>query len=155
MTSLPVPLSPVMSMVTSLGAMRSTVRTTSCMAALLENRRGRAAHGFQRAPQGAVFLALLLVLDGALHVGQQLAVLERLGEKIIRAALGRLPPPWLHRGLAGQHDDFGVGPAFFDLRQQLQAVGVAADSRPAGSRPGASGAKAFCRAAPLSASVTS
>jgi len=34
MTSLPVPLSPVMSTVTSLGAMRSTVRTTCCMALL-------------------------------------------------------------------------------------------------------------------------
>jgi hypothetical protein len=34
MTSLPVPLSPVMSTVTSLGAMRSTVRTTPRMAAL-------------------------------------------------------------------------------------------------------------------------
>ena len=88
-----------------------------------ENRRGRAAHGFQRAPERAVFLVLLLAFDGALDVGQQLFVFKRLGEKIVGAAASGFDGH-ADGAVAGEHDDLGVGPAFFDLRQQFQAVGV-------------------------------
>ena len=88
-----------------------------------ENGRRRAAHRFQRAPERAVFLVLLLAFDGALDVGHQLFIFKRLGEKVIGAAASGFDGH-ADGAVSGEHDDFGVGPAFFDLRQQFQAVGI-------------------------------
>ena len=88
-----------------------------------EDGRGGAAHGFERAPERAVFLVLLLAFDGALDIGHQLFVFERLGEEVIGAAATGFHGH-ADGAVSGEHDDLGVGPAFFDLRQQFQAVGI-------------------------------
>ncbi len=89
----------------------------------LENRRGTAAHGGKGAAQGIVLLLLLPVFNRAVNRDEQRLRVERLVDEMKRAALGRLHGG-LEGGLAGQHDDFRVRPGFFDLRQQVQAVGV-------------------------------
>ena len=112
MTSLPVPLSPVMRMETSLGATRSTVRTTSCMAGLWKIGRSAAAHGGEGAAQGIALLFLLFVFQRALERDQQGLRVERLVDEMKRAAFGRLHGGF-ERGFAGEHDDFACPASFF------------------------------------------
>ena len=96
--------------------------------ALEDGRRG-SAHRLEGAPESAGLLVLALVFDGVLHVGQQLLAVELdiFAEKIEGAALDGLDRPGdglVVAGSAGQDDDLGVGPAFLELGQQVQPVGI-------------------------------
>jgi hypothetical protein len=89
-----------------------------------EHGRRVAAHDFERAAQGHVFLFLLFALERAAHVGQEFFRLERLGQKRERAETPRLERH-LHRAHAREHEHLGVRPAFLDQRQQFQPRRVA------------------------------
>ena len=96
--------------------------------ALEDGRRG-SAHRLEGAPESAGLLVLALGFDGVLHVGQQLLAVELdiFAEKIEGAALDGLDRPGdglVVAGSAGQDDDVGVGPAFPELGQQVQPVGI-------------------------------
>ncbi len=123
MTSLPVPLSPVIRMETSLGATRSTVRTTACITGLWKTGEEPAAHRGQRAAQRAVFLVLLLVLQSALNGDQQALRVEGLVQEVIRAPFGGFDRSLKSR-IAGQDDHLSFRPSLLDLGKQIQTVGV-------------------------------
>ena len=67
-----------------------------------------------------------LVFQGALHGEEQGLGVKGFALEMVGPALGRF-----HRlvkaGVAGEDDDFGVGPLFFDLGQQFEAVAVGQD----------------------------
>src|SRR5260221_6605189 len=88
-----------------------------------KNRRGRAAHGFERAAERDVFFALLFAVNGAFHVREQFFIFERLGEKIVSAAASGFDGHG-DGAMSAQDDDFRFRPGFFDERQKIETVGV-------------------------------
>ena len=124
-TSLPVPLSPVMSTATSLGAMRSMVRTTSRMTALW--KIGEAVPLMVSSARRKMLVSSICRRRSmrVIHIGQQLLDIELGGfaDKVERAALGRLDRPRNRLFVArrsGQDDDLGIRPALLDTRQQVR-----------------------------------
>jgi len=63
------------------------------------------------------------MFDGAVHGHQQALRLERLGQEMVGTELRGLDG-CIERRIAGEHDDLGVRPLLFDLRKQVEAVGV-------------------------------
>jgi hypothetical protein len=69
------------------------------------------------------FLGQLLVLEGAFDQHHEALGIDRLVLKMIGAALGGLDGG-VERGVAGEHDHFGVRPLFLDRRQEIQPVSI-------------------------------
>ena len=92
----------------------------------LENGGRAAAHGGQFGAQGTGLLVEALMFQGALDGEEEGFGVEGFVLEMVGPALGRF-----HRGveggMAGEDDDLGVGPLFFDLGQQFQAVAVGQD----------------------------
>ena len=89
----------------------------------MENRRSAAAHGGQSLPERAGLLGQLLVLDGAFDLEQERFVVERLFLKIVGAQLGG-GDGGVNGRVACEDDHFGLRPLLFDLRQQIQPLGI-------------------------------
>ena len=120
-TSLPVPLSPVISTVASVGA---TISISSHHLlhgrALADQLRGRGSF-LQVLAQPHHFAPRALVLQGVGHQVRQLVGIHRLGDVVVGAALERLHGGF-HRGVAGHDDDGQVRIGLLQARLQLHAV---------------------------------
>ena len=85
----------------------------------LENGGGAAAHGGEGFAQGAGLFVEALVFEGALDGEEEGLGVEGFVLEMVGAALGGFDGG-VKGGVAGEDDDFGVGPLFFNLRQEIR-----------------------------------
>jgi hypothetical protein len=97
----------------------------------LENGGGAAAHGGEGFAQGTGLFVEAFVFEGALDGEEEGLGVEGLVLEMVGAALGGFDGG-IKGGVAGEDDDFGVGPLLFYLGQEFQAVAVRAAPGPEG-----------------------
>ena len=127
-SSLPVPLSPWIRMVTSVSATWRIRAKTSRMAGALADHLGELAGRRQPLAEPAVLLAQAVVLEGVADLEPQHAQVDRLGEVVVGAQPHRLDGR-LDRAVGGDDEDQGLRPLVLDAR----GPGRSPSGRPASS----------------------
>ena len=120
-SSLPVPLSPVMSTVERVGATLRTSSKTCCMAATAADDVAGLMVAVQFAPQPLVFQVQLAIGQQPPHLAGHLVEQDRLHQVVVGAALERLDGV-LDRGVGGDEQHEGLGADLQQSFQHLQTV---------------------------------
>ncbi len=120
-SSLPVPLSPWISTVDRLGATCATRSKTFSMDSLLPTILGEVVALLEGALELQILFFGAMPGHGGADVGQQLLVVPRLLDKVLRPGADGFHNV-IHRAISRNHDDRQLGLALPDLGQQLQAA---------------------------------
>ena len=116
---LPVPVSPVINTGTLVVAIRSTMPSTRCIAALCDDEAVTCAPSALAQRRGLA--AQRALGDRAAHEDHELVELERLGQVVIRAVADRLDRR-IDRAVRGHHDHLGLGLRGADRVEQREAI---------------------------------
>ena len=120
-SSLPVPLSPVMSTAAGVGAASSINRCTACMAGLVPTSRPMSPELLHAAAQEGDLAERLRLLRRLRDEQLDPRHLHRLGEEVVRAFLHRRHRR-VDRPLPGEQDDRGEGDLLGERPQELEPV---------------------------------